>query len=81
MTGPEACTPRGRVFLAALYALCAQYGVHLPPSGYATLQIWRVTLEDTGGFDWDAMEDCTQEDRIRGGIPGDGDRQVSLVWC
>lgn len=65
MTGPNDCTPRCRQFLAALDALCAQYGVRLTPSGYDMLQIWRATIEDTGGFDWEAIEDCTQEDRER----------------
>lgn len=62
MTTPGDFTPRCRQFLAALDALCAQYGVHITPSGYDRLQIWHVTSDMPGGFDLEAIEDLTQED-------------------
>jgi hypothetical protein len=61
MTTPEDLTPRCRQFLADLEALCARYGVHITPSGYDTLQIWNRHVEDAGGFDMEAIEDCTEE--------------------
>jgi len=62
MTTPADFTPRCRQFLAALEALCAQYGVHITPSGYDMLQIWNVHCEDGGGFDLKAIEDCTDDE-------------------
>jgi hypothetical protein len=62
MTTPADFTPRCRQFLAELDALCARHGVHITPSGYDTLQIWPVHVEDTGGFDLAAIEDGTHEE-------------------
>jgi hypothetical protein len=56
---PEDCTPRCREFLADLQTLCDRYMVHITPSGYDMLQIWNRVVDDGGGFDWEAIEDCT----------------------
>jgi hypothetical protein len=64
---PKECTPRCRQFLADLETLCARYEVHLTPSGYDMLQIWRRHVEDPGGFDWGAIEDCTRQDDVAEG--------------
>lgn len=59
---PDDCTPRCRQFLADLEALCTRYKVHLTPSAYDLLQVWDMTSDDTRGFDWDLIEDCTNDD-------------------
>jgi len=61
MTTPADFHPRCRQFLADLEALCARYADHITPSGTDMLQIWDVHVEDTGGFDLEAIEDCTEE--------------------
>lgn len=61
MARPADLSPRCRQFLADLDALCARYGVHITPSGNDRLAIRRVHIEDTGGFDMDAIDDHTEE--------------------
>jgi hypothetical protein len=61
MTTPADFRPRCRQFLADLEALCARYAVYITPSGYDMLQIWNASVEDAGGFDLGAIEDCTEE--------------------
>ena len=63
MTTPADCTPRCRQFLADLEALCLRYQVHITPAGDDMLQIWDRRRDDPGGFDWEAIDDCTQDDR------------------
>jgi hypothetical protein len=60
---PEECTPRCREFLADLEALCDRYMVYITPSSYDMLQIWNRLADDAGGFDWEAIEDCTDVDQ------------------
>jgi hypothetical protein len=62
MTMPADLSPRCRQFLDDLDALCTRYEVHIMPSGDGMLQIWRVHVEDTGGFDIEVIEDCTEEE-------------------
>jgi len=63
MAIPAEFTRHCREVLAELDALCARYGVRLALSGTDRLQIWRVRVEDTGGFDIKAIEDHTGEER------------------
>ena len=59
MTAPADMSPRCRQFLDDLETLCARYRLHITPAGADMLQVWDRRSDDPGGFDWDAIDDCT----------------------